>query len=61
MRHVPQGNKWHTASDDLAGSAVYGDPSKNDEPWSIKFDDIEVKEFLFAKGDWSDWMIMTKD
>ena len=38
VRHVPAGNAWHPATDQLNGNEVYGDPSNDCFPWSIKFD-----------------------
>ena len=64
VRHVPaSANTWHPASDRLAGTEVYGteSPLNSAAAWSIKFDDIEFDYFLFATGDQSLWMIMTKD
>ena len=64
VRHLPGGDKWHPATDDLAGTHVYGDPSKgiaSASAWSIKFDDKDFDEFLFATGDETQWLIAAKD
>ena len=37
VRHVPQGNTWHPATDDLKGLDEYGDPNDLDGPFSIKY------------------------
>jgi hypothetical protein len=57
-------DKWHTATDHCDGSEVYGTPStKSDGPdtFSIKFDNIDYDEFLFASGDGKLWLITTPD
>jgi glutathionyl-hydroquinone reductase len=61
VRHVPKGNKWHPATDLLAGTQAYGDPKNMDKAWSDKFDNSKFNEFLFATGDMSLWMTMEKD
>ena len=64
VRHVPASEgKWHPATDNLAGSDVYGTESSsiNAAAWSIKFDDIKFDYFLFATGNKFRWMIMSKD
>ena len=65
MRHVPQGTKWHKASDHLRGTDVYGDPSVGaaaaGAEWSIKFADTEFDQFLFATGDHTKWMVVDRD
>ena len=63
VRHVPAGNVWHKATDQLRGTDVYGTPcgaTGNDE-WSIKFDKVEFNQFLFATGDESKWLIASKN
>ena len=63
VRHVPPGNRWHKASDHLAGTAVYGDPTggaTSSEEWSIKFDSIPFDKFLFITGDCQKWLVTTK-
>jgi len=63
VRHVPAGGVWHPATDQLAGTDVYGTPadSLNAPAWSKKFDDIDFDEFLFASGDETKWLISSKD
>jgi len=51
VRHVPEGNKWHEADDNLEGSSEYGDPSVDSSPWSIKFKEQDFVYFLFMTGD----------
>lgn len=51
VRHVPAGNgAWHPANDNLGGSQSYGDPSDDNNPWSMKFDSIDFDEFRFSTG-----------
>mmetsp|Transcript_51638 Transcript_51638/g.117461 ORF Transcript_51638/g.117461 Transcript_51638/m.117461 type:complete len:870 (-) Transcript_51638:80-2689(-) len=59
VRHVPAGLSWHPAKDYLNGTATYGKPSdKLSAPaWSIAFNAKRVKEFLFASGDCSQWLV----
>ena len=58
VRHQPALATWGPATDQLAGTDVFGDPSDNSKPWSIKFADKDFEEFLFATGDMDKWMIM---
>ena len=67
VRHAPGGyDKWHPATDNLAGTDVYGNPANGPmsrEAWSIVFD-VAVSgydEFLFSSGDCSMWLIVKKD
>jgi len=63
VRHVPAGPTWHPAADELVGTAVYGDPSQgpaSSSAWSIKFDDDDFDQFLFATGDEAKWLIAAK-
>jgi hypothetical protein len=50
VRHVPAGNTWHPATDQLRGTDQYGDPN-TDQAFSIRFDDDTFTNFLFATGD----------
>ena len=64
VRRTSSGIKWHTATDHCDGSAVYGAPSsKSDgsDTFSVRFDNIDYDEFLFASGDGKHWLITTKD
>jgi len=63
VRHVPFGNEWHPATDNLAGTDVYGDPNNDSLAWSINFKDAvpNYNQFLFASGDGSVWLIATVD
>ena len=63
VRHVPAGNRWHKAKDQLAGTEVYGTPCGTTcaQEWSIKFDEEDFDEFLFATGDEKKWLIADKD
>ena len=63
VRHVPAGNVWHKATDQLRGTDVYGTPcgSMCKQEWSIRFDNKNFNQFLFATGDESKWLIADKD
>jgi len=63
VRHVPSGDKWHPAKDQLTGSEAYGSKGtqSSDPAWSIKFDSIDFDEFMFATGDCQKWMRVKKD
>ena len=39
VRHSPATVNWHPVNDNIAGTAVYGDPSDDNVAWSTKFDD----------------------
>lgn len=62
VRRSDDSGTWHSADDNLRGTAVYGVPGPKDEPgspeWSISFDPDEVDEFLFATGDEDLWMVV---
>ena len=64
VRHVPQGSRWHSASDCLRGTDHYGDPvnghSPEDPEWTIPFDTVDFDEFLFASGDGTKWLVASK-
>ena len=63
VRHVPEGNKWHRATDQLRGSDMYGTPCGEtcNQEWSIKFASINYNQFLFATGDGHKWLIAAKN
>ncbi len=67
VRHCSVDDRWHWTKDNLAGTDVYGRAPRvlSDDPtlpsWSVKFDDVEFDEFLFATGDGSKWMVVAKD
>ena len=66
VRHAPGGfTKWHPATDNLAGTDEYGDPSTGPMSrlaWSIPFETAVMgyDEFLFTTGDCSKWLITKK-
>merc|ERR1711962_1460490 len=62
VRHVPAGDKWHPARDQLRGTEKYGKPcgSTCDKAWSIPFDNDKFNQFLFATGDENKWLIAEK-
>jgi len=60
VRHVPQGDTFHSATDDLKGTDVYGNPEDDSQPWSIKFKLTDFDEFLFISGNGNLWLRLTK-
>ena len=65
VRHVPNETTWHTSSEDLQGSDVYGDASKGpegDQAWSIDFEYTlpNYDEMLLASGNCRNWLIVDK-
>ena len=46
--------------DDVRGTAEYGDPQDDTQPWSLPWSLLEVEEFLFATGDKEKWIIVNK-
>jgi len=58
VRHVPAGDKWHPATDQLRGTEVYGTEG-GDGAWSIEFPLFD--QFLFSTGDCTKWLIADKD
>ena len=67
VRHAPGGyDKWHPATDDLAGTEAYGDSANGPmsrEAWSIVFDTAVsgYDELLFSSGDCTLWIIVKKE
>ena len=57
VRHLPYGNTWFPATDELKGTDVRGSTEDFCKPWSIKFDDIFFENFLFVSGDSTKWVI----
>jgi hypothetical protein len=51
----------HPATDNLCGTHVYGTPGES-VSWSVNFEEAvpNWNEFLFASGDCSLWIVMTK-
>merc|ERR1711874_410115 len=47
---------WHPVNDNLMGTAEYGDPQDDTQPWSLPWSVLEVEEFLFATGDKDIWI-----
>ena len=43
VRHVPGGDTWHPATDQMRGTEVYG-VNGDDQAFSIKFDDISYDQ-----------------
>ena len=61
VRHVPAGNRFHPATDQLDGTEEYGDPLDDEKAWSIKWDKSKVKHFKFATGNDLKWLIAASD
>jgi len=62
VRHVPPGNSWHPAIDQLVGDEVYGNSVENGIAWSKDFESEvpDYNEFLFATGDKVKWLVAPK-
>ena len=61
VRHTAQGNNWGPFRDQLKGTEVTGNPENDAQSWSVKFDDQDYSEILFASGDLTKWMVMDKE
>ena len=66
VRHAPSGTTWHTSTDKLQGTDLYGPSSEGPESTSAWSVDFETKspnfdEFLFASGNCKHWMILDKE
>jgi hypothetical protein len=57
---VPGIGKWHPATDQLVGTAVYGTEGSTVEAWSIEFMSSDFDQYLFVSNDFTKWMIMMK-
>lgn len=63
VRRVAPGTTWHPATDNLAGSDVYGKSSEDKvspETFSVSFEAEDFNQFLFATGDMTKWMIVPR-
>eukprot|EP00301_Raphidiophrys_heterophryoidea_P009069 c13388_g1_i1.p1 GENE.c13388_g1_i1~~c13388_g1_i1.p1 ORF type:complete len:1190 (+),score=265.94 c13388_g1_i1:32-3601(+) len=63
VRRVQRGYNWHPATDNLEGTAVYGNFVNCfdcDATFSRYFKDTNFDEFLFATGDMQKWAIVKK-
>lgn len=60
VRHVPTGNTWHRANDNLLGSETYGVPCGPTckTAWSTRWEDLDVEELLFSSGDCDSWLVV---
>ena len=76
VRHVPQGNSWHPARDNLTwvlapdtepdsrhlrGTEKYGDSEDDSQPWSLLWTKEEAEEFLFASGNMEYWLVVSRE
>ena len=62
-RRVASTSTWHPATDNLVGTAAYGDQGTDptqDATWSVPFGS-SFTQYLLASGDLSMWVIMAKD
>ena len=48
VRHVPEGNTWHTATDKLRGTDEYGDKDDSLQPFSIKWDTEDYNQVIHS-------------
>jgi len=63
VRRVKAGNNWHPARDQMTGTETYGtynSDRESDSTFSMKFDSMPCKSFLFATGDMKKWLITPK-
>jgi hypothetical protein len=64
VRRVQRGGVWHEATDDLQGTAQYGEPdctATKDCSFAVKFAQEDFEEFKFTTGDEALWMKMLKE
>ena len=66
VRRVPAGTTWHAATDNCAGTAVYGTMTtdwQGSSSFSIVFEEAVpgYDEMLFATGDSAVWLIASKE
>jgi len=63
VRYVPTGNTFHPATDNLAGTDVYGNPRDMSKAWSVSFSTTNRNrlQFLFAFGNCDKWLIADAD
>lgn len=60
VRHVRPGHSWHPASDQMRGTQAYGGYDANmrsGSSWSIRFDHLSCRKFMFATGNMHKWLI----
>jgi hypothetical protein len=62
VRHVYSGDtSWHKANDNLEGTSQYGNILDDNVKWSIEYRKDNFDTFLFAHGNFKNWIIMTSD
>ena len=64
VRHLPSASPhWHPINDNLDGTTTYGDHTKDEQAWSIDFNAAvpEWDEFMFASGDCTKWLTVSKE
>ena len=62
VRHIPANTLWFPGDDNLQGDASLGDPTNDNEMWSLIFTDEvpNFDEFLFTSGDCANWLVASK-
>merc|ERR1711990_1242437 len=62
VRHVPSTGNWHPGNDDCRGTFATGTPSSYSSAaaWAKKFDQGDIKQYLFTVGDGSNWAVVNK-
>jgi len=63
VRRVQAGGVWHAAKDQASGTEEYGTASSDPEAaesFSIKFNERDYNQVLFATGDAKKWLVTTK-
>jgi hypothetical protein len=64
VRRVQAGGMWHAAKDGATGTEEYGTASndpESTESFSVKFDEKDYNQVLFATGDAKKWLVTTKN
>merc|ERR1719433_1811268 len=63
VRHQEQGNRWHPATDNLAGTDEYGTStgSASGEAFSIPFKTYPWTQMLISSGDMSMWVVLNRN
>ena len=55
-----QGHTW-ADSHHLRGTAEYGDPEDDSQPWSVLWTAEEAEEFLLASGNMKYWLVVSRE
>ena len=54
------GMTWFKGNDNLAGTDVYGDVNKPQEPFSVKFDNKDFDQYQISTGNCDRWIVFSK-